>query len=363
MINRSFRVLAVALLVALGGAWGLSGSITLDAPAYAQSSGNVPGDVLGNKNDSDFWRDVRHGAAGKVTIVDQNAAVMINSSGEDWRLFKNGALSSLGGWGMLAMLVVLAAYFAYRGKIKVESGMSGKTVVRFALFERFSHWLTAISFVWLGLTGLNVMYGRYVLKPILGADAFAAITYFGKFTHDWVGFAFMVGVVLLIVLWFKNNIPNASDIRWMARLGGMLSKTGQHIPARKFNAGQKVVYWVVFFGGISISLTGLALLMPYEISLFSGTFAFLNVFGLGLPTDLTVLQETQLALLWHSLVALGLVIIMFGHIYLGTIGMEGAFDSMYSGDVDENWAREHHSLWADELGIGSGEHTSEQAGE
>ena len=76
----------------------------------------------------------------------------------------------------------------------------------------------------------------------------------------------------------------------------------------------------------------------------------MNIFGFGLPTDLTLLQETQLSVLWHGVVALIMITIIIGHIYIGTpVGMEGAIGAVGSGQVDVNWAREHHSLWAAEM--------------
>ena len=123
---------------------------------------------------------------------------------------------------------------------------------------------------------------------------------------------------------------------------------GSHPPARKFNCGQKLIFWAVVIGGVSISVTGLALLFPFTIPLFADSFAFVNLFGFSLPTELTMLEEVQLSQVWHAIVGLILTVVMIAHIYIGTIGMEGALDAMVSGQVDENWAREHHSLWLEE---------------
>ena len=121
-----------------------------------------------------------------------------------------------------------------------------------------------------------------------------------------------------------------------------------HPPAKKFNAGQKILFWLIMLGGVSISLSGISLMLPFEFHLFSKTFAMLNVFGFNLPTNLTSVEEMQYAATWHGIVALFLVCVIFGHIYIGTIGMEGAFDAMGSGEVDLNWAKEHHGLWVEE---------------
>ncbi len=340
-------VVAVMAVIAYAALAGLTGSMNFDVSVQAQEAGNVPGRTLGNMSDSDVWRQVRRGAAGKVSIPDLKSAVLINAEGNTWRAARNGPISQFGGWGMLAIIVVISVFFAVRGQIKIEGGRSGVSILRFNLIERTAHWIAAISFVVLALTGLNILYGRYFFIPVIGQDAFAAITSVGKFVHDWVGYAFGVGVVMIIVLWLKDNIPNALDIKWLAKFGGLFS---QHpdVPAKKFNAGQKIIYWSVAFGGISLFATGLSLLFPFEIGLFAKTFLVLNIFGADLPTALSPLQETQLALLWHSIVALIMTVIMIGHIYIGTVGMEGAFDAMYSGEVDMNWAKEHHSLWVEE---------------
>jgi len=148
-------------------------------------------------------------------------------------------------------------------------------------------------------------------------------------------------------LWVGQNFPNKYDFIWLSRLGGLLAKHS-HPPARKFNAGQKILFWIVIFGGISISLSGIALIFPFETKMFAGTFKALSGLGFNLPAEVTALQEQQLNQLWHAIVGLTLIVIIIAHIYLGTIGMEGAIDAMWSGAVDENWAREHHSVWVAE---------------
>jgi formate dehydrogenase subunit gamma len=335
----------VALFYAAGAV--MTGSVVFDNAAVAQTGGTVPGDALGSTSDTDFWREIRRGAQGTVSGPDKMQGIMIQSEGDNWRAIRNGPLSTYGVWAIFGVIAILALFFVIRGRIKVSSGFSGQTILRFNGLERFSHWLLANCFILLALTGLNVMYGRYVLKPLIGAEAFSTLTILGKYVHNYVGFAFMVALVLILVLWIKNNIPNKHDIVWLARGGGMFSKNS-HPPARKFNAGQKILFWLVILGGISISLSGIALMFPFEFEMFSGTFAFLNIFGLGLPTDLNAIQEMQYAQLWHAIMGLFLIAVIIGHIYIGTLGMEGAFDAMGTGEVDRNWAKEHHPLWLEE---------------
>jgi formate dehydrogenase subunit gamma len=325
----------------------LTGSPSLDNPALAQASGNVPGNALGNSSDADVWRAIRRGAQGTVSIEDKKAGYMIQSEGDNWRAIRNGPLSVYGSWAIFGVIALLALFFVFRGRIRIESGASGRKIERFNGLERFSHWLLANSFVLLALTGLNMMYGRYVLKPIIGASAFATMTEIGKYIHNFVAFAFMLGLAMILALWIRNNIPDRHDIVWLAKGGGMFTK-GTHPPAKKFNAGQKILFWLVILGGISISVSGISLLFPFKFSLFAPTFAALNLLGLGLPTDLTPMQEMQYSQLWHAFVALGMVAVIIAHIYIGTLGMEGAFDAMANGEVDRNWAKEHHPLWLED---------------
>ena len=345
------RVTTLLLVLTLGGGPVPMGGVSfLDNAASAQTGGNVPGRSLGNTSDSELWRALRKGSQGTVSFPDKQKGVAIQSEGDNWRAIRNGPVSVYGGWLMLAVLVVLALFFLLRGRIGIEAGFSGRLVERFNGVERFAHWLTAVSFLILGLTGLNMLYGRYVIKPLIGPDAFSAFTYFGKYTHNFLGFAFMVGIVLITILWIRDNIPAKHDWVWIKKGGGMF-KRGSHPPALKFNAGQKIIFWLVVIAGASLSFSGLVLLFPFTIAPFGGTFALLNLVGFDLPTNLTAMQEMQLTQLWHVILSLIMIAVILAHIYIGWLGMEGAFDAMGTGYVDENWAREHHNLWTEELGL------------
>ena len=177
----------------------------------AQVSGEVPGKTLGLKSDADLWRYIRTGNAGSTQMKDELSAVMIQSEGDNWRAIRNGPVSLYGGLGLLGIIGLLFAFYMYRGKIKVETGLAGQTILRFAAIDRFAHWLMAGSFVLLSLTGLNLLYGKYVLLPILGPETFTAITIGGKYIHNYLAFAFMLGLVLAFVLWVRHNIPTKID--------------------------------------------------------------------------------------------------------------------------------------------------------
>ncbi len=338
---------ALALVFAMS-ATGLAVAVALfTPPAEAQRAIGQPRNT-GGPNSAEEWRLIRHGAQGDVAIPNKMAGVLIQP-GQTFRQWHNGPLTIWGAVVELVVLAVLAIFFAIRGRIRLHRGRSGQVVTRFNEFERFVHWLVAGSFVVLALTGLDILYGRYVIRPVIGGWAFAKLTYWGELLHDYLAFAFMLGIVLMFLMWVKGNLPSKADWAWLKRGGGLFTRTAGEPPAWKFNAGQKILFWLVVLGGISISLSGLALLFPFRFHWFSGTFAVLNLFGAHLPTALTPLAETQLAQLWHAAVALMFIALIIGHIYLGTLGMEGAFASMASGDVDANWAKEHHPLWADTL--------------
>ena len=315
--------------------------------AHAQTGGNVPGNVQGRLSEAEIWRRIRQGNPGMVTIPDKQAGIMIQSKGEAWRLFRTETLGAFGVLMLFGAITFCLMFYLGRGRVRIEQGWSGRIIERFNDLERFAHWLVAVSFIILGLTGLNILYGRDVIMPLLGPEAFSTLTELGKLAHNYVGFAFMVGLALIFVLWVKNNFPNQHDLVWLAKFGGLFSKHS-HPPAKKFNAGQKILFWLIILGGTSVSVPGVALIFPFQFEMFGPTFAVMNTLGLDLPTTLTAMEEMQLSQLWHSIMALVMIAVVIGHIYIGSLGMEGAFDAMGSGEVDENWAREHHSLWVEE---------------
>ncbi|PPR34187.1 MAG: Formate dehydrogenase, cytochrome b556(fdo) subunit [Alphaproteobacteria bacterium MarineAlpha9_Bin6] len=314
----------VLLLMALG----LGGSfLPITVPAQDTDNQLRPPNI-GQDNNAEMWRAIRQGIQGKVSIPDKKAGVLVQSEGEEWRSIRNGPVSNYGVWLILGTIAVLALFFTARGRIRIENGRTGRTILRFASFERFIHWTVAVSFILLALTGLNLLYGRYVVKPWMGADTFAMVTLAGKFVHNYIGLLFILGLTIMFLIWIRQNVPTRIDLIWLAKGGGMF-KRGVHPPARKFNAGQKIVFAAVIIGGALLSYSGLNLMFPFT-----------------LETTVQDMQQTQLL---HAIGALALTAVIIAHIYIGTIGMEGAIDAMWSGRVEENWAREHHNLWFKEL--------------
>jgi formate dehydrogenase subunit gamma len=353
-LRHYFRTLLFVIFISYGALAGLTGSAFLSIGVLsAQTGGAVPGNLSGNIGDAEIWRAIRKGVKGQSVLQDPQAGVLVQSEGDNWRAFKNGPLLNFGGWVLAVMLIALAVFRLHRGQVKIDAGPSGQTMERFNAVERATHWLTASSFIVLALSGLNVLYGKYFLMPIIGQETFALLTAYGKLAHNYIGFAFMVGIALMFVMWVRFNIFDRTDIEWAAKGGGLFSK-GVHPPAKRFNLGQKLIFWVVVLGGLTLSLSGLALLFPFEITPWGKTFAAINLLGFSFPTNLSALQEVQLSVLWHSAVSLAMIAVVLAHIYIGSpIGMEGALDAVTSGQVDTNWVKEHHSLWAKEKGISS----------
>ncbi len=288
---------------------------------------NVPMNARGGATAFDLERQHdREGGviSGRVTIPNQSAGILIQPDGRDWRQFRNQVLKWAGLIALVGTLLALAIFYAVKGATRIEGGRSGRLVRRYHLLERANHWMVASSFVLLALTGLNITYGAYWLRPIIGPEAFTTITFYGQAVHHYIAWAFAIGVLVMLVHWARDNLPNRVDLAWL-RAGGPMAKG--HPPAGKFNAGQKGLFWLTTLGGLAITVSGLFIMMP------------------GLLDDVILNQWSHIV---HGVLAMGMIAVIFGHIYIGSIGMEGAFEGMRDGHVDYNWAREHHSVWLEE---------------
>ncbi len=259
---------------------------------------------------------------GRCTLPDQRACTLEQPAGRDWRHFHQVTLPMIGGIAILGMLALLVLFYLIRGMVRIEQGRSGRVIVRFSVFERLVHWMTASCFIILALSGLNITFGKQLLLPLIGEQAFASTSQWLKYSHIYLSFPFTLGVVLMFLMWIAWNIPSKVDVNWIAEGGGIVGD--KHPPAGRFNAGQKMIYWIVVLGGGAVAVTGYVLMFPF--------------YG-------TNIADMQLAQVVHGVVAVLFVAVMLAHIYIGTIGMEGAIEAMWDGTVDVNWAKEHHSLW------------------
>jgi formate dehydrogenase subunit gamma len=260
--------------------------------------------------------------SGRCTIPDQKACTIEQPAGRDWRQFHQVTLRWIGAISILGMLVLLVVFYLVRGMVRLESGRSGRVLVRFSAFERLVHWMTAACFILLAISGLNITFGKPLLLPLIGPDAFTAWSQWAKYAHNYLSFPFTLGVFTIFLMWIAWNIPNRVDVEWLKRGGGIVGH--DHPPADRFNAGQKMIYWIVVLGGAAVAATGYILMFPF--------------YG-------TNIADMQVAQVIHGVTALLFVAVMIAHIYIGTIGMEGAFEGMWDGTVDVNWAKEHHRVW------------------
>jgi formate dehydrogenase subunit gamma len=315
--------LAASLRFMLG-AIVLAGVIALAVPALAQQQAPIIDPTASVVNEQTLLRELPR-IQGDIDEPDPRARVLEQPAGRVWDHFHEVTLLWVGAIVILGTLAALAAGYFLLGRLRISAGRSGRKVLRFKAFERFAHWLTAVSFVVLGITGLNITFGKHLLLPLIGYDAFAAFSEAAKYVHNFTSFAFVLGLVLIIAIFIKDNIPDKTDIEWFRQGGGFIKS--KHAPARRFNAGEKLVFWGALGAGILVSISGYLLLFPFYI------------------TDVAGMQIAQVV---HAVIAVLFVALILGHIYIGTLGMEGAFEAMWTGDVDYNWAKEHHDLWLED---------------
>src|SRR3954454_3974934 len=296
-------------------------AIAPPAGAQQRNSDNSVNPTASSVNEDALFNELNR-ISGRCTLPDQKACTIEQPAGRDWRNFHGVTLRWIGGIAILGILAVLIIFYLWRGMVRIESGRSGRTIVRFNTFERFVHWMTATSFIILAISGLNITFGRPLLLPLMSPQAFTTWSEYAKYAHNYLSFPFTLGVLLIFFMWIAGNIPNRVDLEWLKRGGGIVGH--DHPPAYRFNAGQKMIYWIVVLGGTAVAISGYVLMFPF--------------YG----TDIASMQIAQLT---HAIVAVLFVAAMIGHIYIGTVGMEGAFEAMGTGSVDLNWAKEHHSLW------------------
>lgn len=300
-----------------------SGSL-FPAALPAMAAEAVPGQSLGNESDSDLWRRVRGGEAFTLSDPRLGTAVLVQSEGEEWRAIRNGPLSWYGGVLILAGLGATVLFALLRGRVRIAGGRSGRRVPRFTIAERMIHWYVAALFVLLAVSGLIILFGRYVLTPVIGPPAFGVVASAAMQGHNLFGPLFVFGVVVMLVTYAMDNTFQTADAKWIVKGGSLF---GAHAPSWKYNFGEKTYFWLVVMTGLVLSATGVLM----EFPLLTQT-----------------LQQLQLANVLHGSAAVIVIAVAIGHIYLGSIGVEGALEGMTEGTVDENWAREHHDLWAEE---------------
>ncbi len=288
-----------------------------NAGQQAQRQQQQPG------NNAPMWRDVRSEKEHFTSTRGVEAGVLMQSGGETWRQQRNNQLIPLGGLLLAGALGACALFFMWRGTMRLKEPKTGRRIQRFNGFERSMHWTVAITFSILAISGLVMLFGKIVLLPIIGHTLFAWLTMLCKNLHNFVGPVFSLAVIVLFFTFLRDNWPKIQDLIWLRKAGGLFSD--QHVPSGRFNAGEKIWFWVGLLGlGVTVSASGLVLNFPN----FDQGRAIM-----------------QLANVVHVIATVLMMCMAAGHIYMGTVGVEGAFDAMKTGHVDEAWAKEHHEDW------------------
>lgn len=275
---------------------------------------------------ANFWRVVREGIPGFTKVTTAGHHILIVNSGENWREARNGLILRGSQWVLAVALIGVSLFYFIVGSDKLEKPRSGKKIERFTLGERVLHWYIAVVFIIMAVTGLSLLLGRLALMPIFGHPVVSGYLEVSKVLHNYCGPLLLVGILLALVIWFRYNIPKKMDLQWFKNMGGMIGHR-QRPHAGKVNGGEKGWFWLVVLFGIGVGITGVLLDFP--------------IWG---QTRYTM----QVSHAIHAIVAVLFVTCSLGHIYVGTIGIEGVFEAMWRGSVDAVWAQQHADLWYQE---------------
>lgn len=297
-------------------------------------------------NNAPMWRGVQGGVAGYSSLPASEApeaGVLIQgpvqypgtrlvTAGQAWREFRNNWAIPYGGALVLIVLLALGIFYFAKGPMGESTNQGRRRIERFTPFERAAHWSNATAFVILGVSGIVMAFGKFFLLPVIGQTLFGYLTYLLKNLHNFAGPLFAVSLAIVFLTFLRDNLPERGDLKWLVRLGGMLGK--KEVPSHRFNAGEKLVFW----GGV---------LVLGAIVVASGL-----VMDKLVPNLVYERHTMQLAQMVHGVAAVLMLAMFFGHIYMGTIGMRGAYTAMRTGYVDDAWAAEHHEYWYEDVKSG-----------
>jgi formate dehydrogenase subunit gamma len=294
------------------------------APALPAGSTAQPGWNIPPK-----WSDVELKPQ-YASVTGRETNILLEDKGQWWRTVRNGPVTFYGGILMLVVPTLLLAFFAVKGPFKLHGALSGKLIERFNSAERMVHWTMALSFVALSVSGLILLFGKYLLLPVFGASVFAWTAQVMKAVHNFIGPLFIFSLASFFILYVRDNFLKSHDFIWLSKFGGLLSD--KEIPSGRFNGGEKVWFWLsIVVLGIVISASGLILLFP------------------NWDSTRELMAEANLV---HGVIAILFMAASLAHIYMGTVGTQGAYQGMREGYVDETWAKEHHEIWYNEVRAG-----------
>lgn len=297
-------------------------ALAADPTAPTASPQAAPAPVAPH-NAAPMWREVRHGDQGFTTIKGAETGVLVQMEGNAWRHLRNDVVTFWGGLLVVIVAVAILLFHRAKGQLRLSAPPSGRKLERFSKPERLVHGVVAGTFVLLAIGGLLLLFGKHVLTPILGHTLVALLMQLMKPIHNFLGLVFVVGLVIMILMWARDNLWASIDAQWIRRAGGLLDRT--HVPSWRFNFGEKTWFWFgVTILGLTVAASGILL---------------------DFPSILETRAKLQAANIIHSVGALLMLVLSFGHVYMGTIGVEGAMQAMKTGSVDEVWAKDHHELW------------------
>ncbi len=311
-------------------------------PGYAAQT-NAERRQVQPGNNAPMWRDVGKGVTGSSTLPALEAGNLIQpfvqypgsrltNAGEAWRQVRNRWIIPYGGSLLLIVVIALGLFYMAKGTIPLHGKETGRVIERFTHVERAAHWVNATAFVLLAVSGIVMAFGKFFLLPVIGSTLFGWLAYGLKNLHNFTGPLFAVSLVVVIATFVRDNLPSKGDLTWLLKGGGLLG--GREVPSHRFNAGEKVVFWAgVFLFGLVV--VGSGLFLNHLVPVFDFTRG-----------------NMQVAHMVHASASALMVAMFLGHIYMGTIGMQGAFKAMKTGYVDETWAKEHHALWYDDIKAG-----------
>ncbi|HQR61090.1 MAG TPA: formate dehydrogenase subunit gamma [Methylophilaceae bacterium] len=332
--TQKFLLLIVALLLVVAGSvrqYEEQSRVERDASTGATPFSLDEGRTAGVKSDAEIKAE--SGIAGITQSRIRDAGVFQQKEGQLWRTLRNGPVTYFGGWLLVLVPLLILGFYAIYGAMHLHGQPTGRLIQRFSVAERHVHWASAGTFVLLGLSGIVILFGKHLLLPLVGYQAFSWIAVIAKNLHNLAGPLFFVSVALLFRRYVKDNLWHKIDWLWIKDAHNVL-RGETHVPSYKFNAAEKAWFWGgVTLLGLVVSLSGFVLDFP--------------VFNQGR-------HVMQAANLIHGVCALLFICAAFGHVYMGTIGADGAFQAMKTGMVDETWAKEHHALWYEEEKVKQG---------